>query len=267
MMNVRRFGAWTTALLVLPLLAGCGEPAGNQDQQIAELERQLAETQSQLAAATGQDAAAGGAEAAAPPAQGSAGAPAPAQAGGGTAAGPAAPEAGPSSVTLPEGTAIAARTAAVLSTESLTNGATFDAVLEEDLRIDGILIAARGARVGGTVVSSDPGGRVKGVASLQVTARSIARPDGTSLDLRTSSYTVQAESRKTEDTRNTAILTGAGALIGAIAGGGKGAAIGAGAGAATGVGAAVATRGDAAVIPAETLITFRLTGPVTVDLR
>jgi len=59
-------------------------------------------------------------------------------------------------------------------------------------------------------------------------------------------------------------MTGAGAIVGAIAGGGKGAAIGAGAGAATGVGTSMATRGKAAVIPAETLVDFRLAAPVTV---
>ena len=61
-------------------------------------------------------------------------------------------------------------------------------------------------------------------------------------------------------------MTGAGAVVGAIAGGGKGAAIGAGAGAAAGVGTNMATRGKAAVIPAETLMEFRLSAPSTVVL-
>ena len=63
------------------------------------------------------------------------------------------------------------------------------------------------------------------------------------------------------------IMTGAGAAVGAIAGGGKGAAIGAGVGAAAGVGTAMATRGKPAVIPAETLIEFRLAAPATVVVR
>jgi len=53
-----------------------------------------------------------------------------------------------------------------------------------------------------------------------------------------------------------------GAIIGAITGGGKGAAIGAGAGAAAGAGAQILTRGDRVRIPAESLITFRLTQPL-----
>jgi len=53
-----------------------------------------------------------------------------------------------------------------------------------------------------------------------------------------------------------------GAIIGGIAGGGKGAAIGAGAGAAAGAGAQVLTRGKSVRVPAESLLTFRLTEPL-----
>ena len=53
-----------------------------------------------------------------------------------------------------------------------------------------------------------------------------------------------------------------GAIIGAIAGGGKGAAIGAGAGAAAGAGTQVLTRGKSIKVPAESLLTFRLTEPL-----
>jgi len=58
-----------------------------------------------------------------------------------------------------------------------------------------------------------------------------------------------------------------GAAIGAIAGGGKGAAIGAGVGTAAGAGGAAATRSKPAVLPAETLIRFRLKNTVTITER
>jgi len=58
-----------------------------------------------------------------------------------------------------------------------------------------------------------------------------------------------------------------GSIIGAIAGGGKGAAIGAAAGAATGAGTQMATRGREIHVPVESLLTFRLNGPLyTSDL-
>jgi hypothetical protein len=53
-----------------------------------------------------------------------------------------------------------------------------------------------------------------------------------------------------------------GAIIGAIAGGGKGAAIGAGAGAAAGAGVQVLTRGKNIDVPAESLLTYRLSQPL-----
>jgi hypothetical protein len=53
-----------------------------------------------------------------------------------------------------------------------------------------------------------------------------------------------------------------GAIIGAIAGGGKGAAIGGGIGAAGGAGAQLLTRGRRVNVPAESLVTFRLQQPL-----
>lgn len=55
----------------------------------------------------------------------------------------------------------------------------------------------------------------------------------------------------------------AGALLGALGGGGKGAAIGVLAGGAAGAGAQVLTRGKQLSIPAETVLRFRLENPVT----
>jgi hypothetical protein len=53
-----------------------------------------------------------------------------------------------------------------------------------------------------------------------------------------------------------------GAIIGAVAGGGKGAGIGALAGGAAGAGAEVATKGDHVRVPAESVLKFRLEGPL-----
>jgi len=168
--------------------------------------------------------------------------------------------------TLPVGTVIPVRTTTELSTK-LSSGAVFEALLEKDLVIDGTVLAPHGAHVTGVVVSSDPGGRVKGVASLAVTIRQIAGLRDHTIRVKADSYSADADTSKGRDAKRTGVLAGAGAVIGAIAGGGKGAAIGAGAGAATGVGANMATRGKAAVIPAETLIDFTLTAPTTVVVR
>ena len=173
----------------------------------------------------------------------------------------------PREFTLPAGTIIAVRTTSELSTAKVKDGSVFETVLEKDLVVDGTTLAEAGALVTCVVVSSDPGGRVKGTASLAVAARSIAGAGSNPIPIKTESYEVDAESTKGRDARRTGIATAIGAGIGAIAGGGSGAAIGAGAGAAAGVGANMATRGQAAVIATETLIEFALSAPATVVLR
>jgi hypothetical protein len=173
----------------------------------------------------------------------------------------------PREFTLPPGTIIPARTTSENNTIKYKNGSVFDAVLEHDLVAEGTIIAKAGALVHCVVVEADPGGRVKGKASLSVAARTIAGVDGNTLAVKTESYGVGAASTKKKDTARGAVATGAGAIIGGIAGGGKGAAIGAGVGAAAGVGTAMATRGDAAVIPTETLIAFTLSAPAAIVLR
>ena len=64
---------------------------------------------------------------------------------------------------------------------------------------------------------------------------------------------------------NTVGGTALGAAIGAIAGGGPGAAIGAVAGAGVGLGASAATPGPRSVVPPESVLTFHLTTPATVQ--
>src|SRR4051812_17208735 len=98
----------------------------------------------------------------------------------------------PVEYTIPAGTVIPVRTTTELSTSSLATGSTFDAVLERDLVVDGTLLAAHGSHVTGVVASSDPGGRVKGVASLAVTLRSIAGRRDHLIRVKTDQHSVDA---------------------------------------------------------------------------
>jgi hypothetical protein len=173
----------------------------------------------------------------------------------------------PRVVTLPAGTVVPVRTIAELSTKNLTDGATFEAQLDQDLVAGNVVVAKAGSRVNGVVVTSDPGGKVKGVASLTVGARAIVGTKNTIIAVKTDSYTVEAKSTKKKDAVRTGVATGVGAVIGGIAGGGKGAAIGAGVGAGAGVATNAATRGDAAVIPAEQLMELKLTAPVSITIQ
>mgnify|MGYP000498294775 CR=1 FL=1 len=270
------------------LTAGCAKKQDETAKRLEETQKQLEEAKQQLAAAQGQAAeSAANPRAAgtpAPPAPAAPVAPKPSPAAGDkagsgasawsskeaappqTAAKPAATEPPKPKVhTLEAGTPISVRTVGAVSTKTSSVGEKFEATLAEPLIADGYVIAPKGARVEGVVTSSDPGGRVKGVATISVGLRSIVMADGRLLEIKTGSVSREAKESKGKDAMKVGIASGVGAAIGAIAGGGKGAAIGAGAGAAGGTGVVLATRGDPAVIPAESVLSFKLTAPVTVQ--
>ncbi|HWB86401.1 MAG TPA: hypothetical protein VG675_19825 [Bryobacteraceae bacterium] len=180
---------------------------------------------------------------------------------------PPSPPPPPPTVTLKAGTLIPVRLVDGLSTERNTPGDSFTASLDQPLVVDGFVIAERGARVEGRVVASDRGGRVKGVAALAVELTHIRTSDGQTLSIQTDSFEKHAEQTRGKDATKVGIGAALGAAIGAIAGGGKGAAVGAGVGGAAGAGDVALTHGDAATLPSETRINFRLRSPVTVTER
>lgn len=263
---------WFLAAACFALLtAGCSKPQDETARKLEEVQKQLDETKKQLdatkgqAEGAGQSAAGQTSPAASQPAPAQGKQPASSQVQPSSPAGSPAPPPAPKSYTLAAGTPVVVRTIGAVSTKSSSAGSPLEATLSEPLVADGHVIAAKGARVQGVVTDADPGGRVKGVATIAVALRSVTLADGRSLDIKTSSVARQARKSKTKDAVKVGIASGIGAAIGAIAGGGKGAAIGAGAGAAGGTGVVLATRGEPATIPAESALTFKLSAPVTVQ--
>jgi hypothetical protein len=156
------------------------------------------------------------------------------------------------------------RTSHALSSDTHTAGETFEATLAEPIVEGDWVVAKEGAPVVGLVVASTKGGRVKGVAELQVAVREITLADGQRVRVDTELSTAAAKSEKKKDMGKVAITTGAGAIIGAIAGGGKGAAIGAAVGGAGGTAVVMGTRGKPAAIAARSELHFRVTRPVEI---
>ena len=183
------------------------------------------------------------------------------------AAPPAAAPAPPRTFALATGHSLSVWTSSEISTKTAQEGDRFEASLANAIVDEDWIIARKGARVDGVVVSVDPGGRVSGVASLTVKLTRLTLADGRTIALSTSEFTREAKTTKGKDAAKIGIGAGVGAAIGAIAGGKKGAAIGAGAGGAAGTGAVLATRGDAAVIGAESQITVRLLSGVTITQK
>jgi len=173
----------------------------------------------------------------------------------------------PRTLTVPAGTVIPVRLDYALGSDRNAEGDSFTATLESPLVVDGYVIAEKGARLDGQVVSSEKAGRVKGVSNLSLELKRLRTSDGQRIDIQTETFEKQGETSKKEDAAKVGAAAGIGAAIGAIAGGGKGAAIGAAIGGASGTGGVLATRGKPAVLPAETRISFRLRDAVTVTER
>ena len=159
---------------------------------------------------------------------------------------------------VPAGTRIAVRLEHGISTKKNTSGDEFTASLDGPLTVNGKVAAPRGSTVTGLLTDVTDAGRVEGRASLTMVLRKLAVGDE-EYTLSTQPMTFVAKSTKKKDAAVIGGAAAAGAVIGAIAGGGKGAAIGAGVGGGSGAGYVLATKGEPVAYGPETRFTFSLT--------
>jgi hypothetical protein len=171
----------------------------------------------------------------------------------------------PATLTLPAGTILRVRIDDWLSSDRNLPGDAFSAVLDQPIVVDGWVVARRGQAETGTVTIATKAGRHNGTSQLGVQLNELTLVDGQQLPLQTQLLQTSAGTTHGQDAATIGTTTGVGAVIGAIAEGGTGAAIGAGIGAAAGAIGVLATRGKPTVIPAETVLSFRLQESVTVS--
>jgi hypothetical protein len=143
------------------------------------------------------------------------------------------------------------KTKDAISTASHKQGAKFTAVLENDLTVEGRVVAPKGTLVYGTVLESR-GGRALGAVRLVVTF--------TDLSLNNQMIPIVTDDVGAEAGRGGAAkAVGAGALIGAAAGdAAAGAAVG-------GAVALLASGGKHIQVPAGTLVEVSLKQPLTIQ--
>jgi hypothetical protein len=166
-------------------------------------------------------------------------------------------------ITIPEGTVLHVRLDQALSSKTATAGDEFSATVDTPVTIDGKVAIPKGAEASGHVVAAKSLGKFKGQAMLQITVDNVSF-GGNNYTVDTSSVARTAKGKG----KRTAVMIGGGAglgaLIGGLAGGGKGAAIGAGVGAGAGTAGAYYTGNKEVVLPAESLLAFKLMKSVEV---
>lgn len=178
---------------------------------------------------------------------------------------------------LPIGTMFKARLGEEISTVSTTSGTLFTALTVEPVMRDGRILLPVGSKVSGIITDIHGGKRISGAASIHLRTMWITLPDGTRYDIRgqvidTSLFkevkvdhegTIIRRDHAAKTAGTLALTTGSGAAAGAVIGGVPGALIGAGVGA--GVSTVVWLKQDRQTsLPAETILTFSLSQPLTV---
>jgi hypothetical protein len=179
------------------------------------------------------------------------------------AAAPAAPRAAVRNI--PAGTNLQVRNNEAISSQSAQDGQTFSGVVVEDV-VDsaGRIAIPRGSNATLVVRNAAGQGKMQGRAELVVDVGSVT-VGGHEYRLDTSDVEREGKQGVGVNKRTGAFAGGGAALggiIGALAGGGKGAAIGALSGAGAGTVTQSVTRGKGAVIPSETVLSFKLETPV-----
>ena len=177
---------------------------------------------------------------------------------------PADTAASANSVTVPAGTEIMVRMIDSVDSDKNHVGDRFRASLEQDFVVNGVTIAPKGADVYGRLAEAKEAGHISGKSELKLELTDMLIHNRLQPVL-TGDYDVAGKSRGSNTAKKVGVGAVAGTVIGALAGGGKGAAIGAGVGAGAGAAVQLVTKGEQVHVPSETLLSFRLSQPFTVN--
>jgi outer membrane lipoprotein SlyB len=158
-------------------------------------------------------------------------------------------------VKIPAGTSVQVRISEKLSSETANVGEVFHGSLAAPVVANRRTLFPKGAVVTGEVVNLVRSGRLSTPGELHLNLRTI-RTGGRTYPVSVQTVVIKGESHTKSNVTKIGGGTAFGALIGAIAGGGKGAAIGAGVGAAAGTGVAAGTGKKPAEVQSEMVLAF-----------
>lgn len=139
-----------------------------------------------------------------------------------------------------------------------------DGRVTRDVRVGGRVAIPAGARVVGSVMQVDRGGKLKERAHLGIRFHTLVLADGSRLPIVTETIWRDGEAPSASSSQKIGGAAVGGAILGAIIGGGKGMAIGAAAGAGAGSAAVAAGDRSTATLAAGTSMTVRILQPITI---
>lgn len=160
-----------------------------------------------------------------------------------------------SAAEIPSGSHATVRLNTSLSSATAHTGEVWSGTLTHDIVEQGKVVVHAGAPVKGKVTYVNRSGRLHKPGALTLRLTSI-----NGKTVYSSRVSRQGKSHTKSNVTKIGGGAAAGALIGGLAGGGKGAAIGTAAGAGAGTGVAAATGKQEVRIPAESVLTFTITG-------
>ena len=165
---------------------------------------------------------------------------------------------------IPSGSAITVRMIDEVDSRVNNVGQTFRASVDDPVMLGDREVIPRGADATVRMVELKDPNKITGGGQLTLALDSIV-VNGRTIDASTQGVATAGESRKGESAKVIGGVAALGAIIGAIAGGGKGAAIGGISGAGAGTAVQVLTQGTRILVPSETRLTFTLQQPIPIQ--
>jgi hypothetical protein len=170
-------------------------------------------------------------------------------------------------VTIPAGTVLPIRLGSTVASDSSHVEDTVRGTVRRPVSIRGVAVIPAGSVIAGHVTDAEQSARVKGRARIAFRFTSLDLPGkGDRITIRTATIARRAPATKRDDAAKIGGGAAGGAVIGGILGGKSGAAKGAAIGGAAGTGVVLSTRGREVRVPAGTLLSVRLTAPITVRI-
>ena len=166
-------------------------------------------------------------------------------------------------MTIANGTRLWVQILQTLDSHHSRPGRNFDGVLAQSVFVNGLVALPRGAQVEGTIIDARPPGHLKGkpLLALQLSSVNIGQA---SYMLTTLAWMHEGPGKGGQTAGNAVGGAAFGTFAGAVVGGGPAALLGAAIGGLSGLGLSALSPSAHIFVPAESVLSFRLTAPLIV---